>query len=94
LSTSRKDALKQDCIRDEMDTTADSDPLTPMEVLAVTNGSQRVHAPGIVAESDLSGNLESEYVFFNGNRIARKGFSWQFRLLLLLRPFEDRGLGN
>jgi hypothetical protein len=28
--------------------------------------------PGIVAESDLSGNLQSEYVFFGGERIARK----------------------
>ena len=31
-------------------------------------------APGIVAESDLSGNLKSEYVFFNGRRTARKDF--------------------
>jgi RHS repeat-associated protein len=30
--------------------------------------------PGIVAESDLSGNLQSEYVFFDGARIARKDF--------------------
>jgi hypothetical protein len=30
--------------------------------------------PGIVAESDLSGNLTSEYVFFVGQRIARKDF--------------------
>src|SRR6185437_15336185 len=30
--------------------------------------------PGIVAESDLSGNLKSEYVFFNGDRVARKDF--------------------
>src|SRR5579864_587129 len=29
-------------------------------------------SPGIVAESDLSGNLTSEYVFFNGKRVARK----------------------
>jgi RHS repeat-associated protein len=29
---------------------------------------------GIVGESDISGNLQSEYVFFNGERIARKGF--------------------
>jgi RHS repeat-associated protein len=28
--------------------------------------------PGIVAESDLSGNLKSEYVFFDGERVARK----------------------
>jgi RHS repeat-associated protein len=31
-------------------------------------------APGIVAESDLNGNLTSEYVFFNGERVARKDF--------------------
>src|SRR6185437_15706513 len=30
--------------------------------------------PGIVAESDLIGNLKSEYVFFNGERVARKDF--------------------
>src|SRR5437588_1599546 len=30
--------------------------------------------PGIVAESDLLGNLQSEYVFFNGRRVARKDF--------------------
>jgi RHS repeat-associated protein len=28
--------------------------------------------PGIVAESDLLGNLQSEYVFFDGERVARK----------------------
>jgi hypothetical protein len=28
--------------------------------------------PGIVAESDLSGNLTAEYVFFGGKRVARK----------------------
>ncbi len=32
-------------------------------------------SPGIVAESDLSGNLQSEYVFFDGRRVARKDFS-------------------
>jgi RHS repeat-associated protein len=31
--------------------------------------------PGIVAESDLSGNLKSEYIFFDGDRVARKDFS-------------------
>jgi RHS repeat-associated protein len=31
-------------------------------------------SPGIVAESDLSGNLKSEYVFFNGRRTARRDF--------------------
>jgi RHS repeat-associated protein len=29
-------------------------------------------SPGIVAESDLAGNLQSEYVFFDGQRVARK----------------------
>jgi RHS repeat-associated protein len=31
-------------------------------------------APGIVAESDLSGALKSEYMFFDGQRVARKDF--------------------
>ncbi|HEV2963934.1 MAG TPA: RHS repeat-associated core domain-containing protein, partial [Candidatus Angelobacter sp.] len=31
-------------------------------------------SPGIVAESDLSGSLQSEYVFFGGERVARKDF--------------------
>jgi RHS repeat-associated protein len=31
-------------------------------------------SPGIVAESDLTGSLTSEYVFFNGERVARKDF--------------------
>jgi RHS repeat-associated protein len=30
--------------------------------------------PGIVGESDLSGNLTSEYVFFDGERVARTDF--------------------
>jgi RHS repeat-associated protein len=30
--------------------------------------------PGIVAESDLAGNLKSEYVFFNGERVARRDY--------------------
>jgi RHS repeat-associated protein len=29
-------------------------------------------APGIVAESDLAGTLKSEYVFFDGERVARR----------------------
>ena len=29
---------------------------------------------GVVAESDLGGNLKSEYVFFNGEHVARKDF--------------------
>ena len=28
--------------------------------------------PGVVAESDLSGVLKSEYVFFDGARVARR----------------------
>ncbi len=28
--------------------------------------------PGIVAESDLNGNLQSEYVFFDSERVARR----------------------
>jgi RHS repeat-associated protein len=40
-----------------------------------TNGSTGTlywyGAPGIIAESDLAGNLKSEYVFFNGKRTAR-----------------------
>jgi RHS repeat-associated protein len=31
-------------------------------------------SPGIVAESDLAGNPKSEYVFFAGERVARKDF--------------------
>jgi RHS repeat-associated protein len=30
--------------------------------------------PGIVAESDIAGNLKSEYVFFNGDRVARRDY--------------------
>jgi RHS repeat-associated protein len=30
--------------------------------------------PGVVAESDLLGNLQAEYVFFGGERVARKDF--------------------
>ena len=28
--------------------------------------------PGIIGESDLSGMMKSEYVFFNGERVARR----------------------
>jgi YD repeat-containing protein len=28
--------------------------------------------PGIIGESDLSGTMKSEYVFFNGERVARR----------------------
>ncbi len=31
--------------------------------------------PGVVAESDLAGTLKSEYVFFDGERVARKDFA-------------------
>jgi RHS repeat-associated protein len=41
-----------------------------------TNGSTGTlywyMSPGIVAESDLSGTLKSEYVFFDGERVARR----------------------
>jgi uncharacterized protein RhaS with RHS repeats len=30
--------------------------------------------PGVVAESDLAGALKSEYIFFDGERVARKDF--------------------
>jgi RHS repeat-associated protein len=43
-----------------------------------TNGSTGTlywyMTPGVVAESDLAGNLQSEYVFFDGERVARKDF--------------------
>jgi RHS repeat-associated protein len=35
-------------------------------------------APGIVGESDLSGNLTDEYVFFDGERVARKSTNGVF----------------
>jgi hypothetical protein len=31
-------------------------------------------SPGIVAESDLTGALKSEYIFFGSERVARKDF--------------------
>jgi len=31
-------------------------------------------SPGIVGESDLTGTLKSEYIFFGGERVARKDF--------------------
>jgi RHS repeat-associated protein len=31
-------------------------------------------SPGVVAETDLAGNLQAEYLFFNRQRIARKDF--------------------
>ena len=34
--------------------------------------------PGIVGESDLSGNLTDEYVFFDGERVARKSANGVF----------------
>ena len=46
--------------------------------VAKSNGSTGMiywyMAPGIVAESDLTGALKSEYVFFDGERVARKDF--------------------
>jgi hypothetical protein len=47
--------------------------------------------PGIVGESDLSGNLTAEYVFFDGERVARKSTNGVFYY------FSDHlktGLGN
>ena len=38
--------------------------------------------PGIVGESDLSGNLTDEYVFFDGERVARKSTNGRFLLFL------------
>jgi hypothetical protein len=29
--------------------------------------------PGVVAESDLAGTLKSEYIFFDGEHLARRG---------------------
>ena len=34
--------------------------------------------PGIVGESDLSGNLTDEYIFFGGERVARKSTNGVF----------------
>ncbi|HWX55736.1 MAG TPA: RHS repeat-associated core domain-containing protein [Verrucomicrobiae bacterium] len=43
-----------------------------------TNGSTGTlywyMTPGIVGESDLAGNLKTEYVFFDGERVARRDF--------------------
>jgi hypothetical protein len=41
--------------------------------------------PGIVAESELAGNLKSEYVFFNGEGVARRDFGTPGPHLLPLR---------
>jgi len=41
------------------------------------NGSGMLYwymTPGVVAESDLTGNLKSEYIFLNGERVARRDF--------------------
>jgi hypothetical protein len=44
-----------------------------------SNGTTRTiywyMSPGIVGESDLTGALQSEYVFFAGKRIARRNLS-------------------
>ena len=32
----------------------------------------RAPCPGVVAETDLAGTLKSEYVFFDGERVARR----------------------
>jgi RHS repeat-associated protein len=56
-------------------------------------------APGIVAESDLAGNLQSEYVFFDGERMARKDFpglavSYYFSDHLKTTDIVTDALGN
>ncbi len=50
-------------------------------------------SPGIVAESDLTGSLKSEYVFFDGERVARRDLPGGSLAYYFLRPFED-GVGN
>jgi len=40
-----------------------------------TNGTLYWYmTPGVVAETDLAGTLKSEYIFFDGERVARKDF--------------------
>ncbi len=46
---------------------------TPPPPATATSGTIYWYmTPGIVAESDLSGTLKSEYVFFDGERVARR----------------------
>jgi len=40
--------------------------------LAATGALYWYMTPGVVAESDLAGTLKSEYVFFDGKRVARR----------------------
>jgi len=53
----------------------DSDGNRVEKTGAGTNTLYWYMTPGIVGESDLAGNLKSEYVFFKGERVARKDFS-------------------
>jgi hypothetical protein len=41
-------------------------------------GGSDYYTPGIVGESDLSGNLTDEYIFFDGERVARKSTNGVF----------------
>jgi RHS repeat-associated protein len=54
--------------------------------------------PGIVAESDLSGAIKSEYVFFDGERVARKdsgsAVSYYFSDQLKTAAVETDASGN
>jgi uncharacterized protein RhaS with RHS repeats len=54
---------------------------------------------GVVAETDLAGNLQAEYVFFNRQRIARKDFpstsiSYYFSDQLKTAAVISDGAGN
>jgi RHS repeat-associated protein len=53
--------------------------------------------PGIVGESDLSGNLTDEYIFFDGERVARKstnGIFYYFSDHLKTASIVTDSLGN
>ena len=43
-----------------------------MEILAGDGTLYWAMTPGVVAETDLAGTLKSEYVFFHGERVARR----------------------
>jgi hypothetical protein len=43
-------------------------------------------APGIVAETDLAGNMQSEYLFFNGSHIALMPMGTAHHVLPLRKP--------
>jgi hypothetical protein len=54
--------------------------------------------PGIVAESDLAGAIKSEYVFFGGERVARRdtnsGIFYYFSDHLKTGSVETDASGN